>query len=118
MSKCIAYNMKDVLEAWKHMKCEVVEDYGRKAYGHYLFVWDEGGRILLRCKNCGGYVLRQDSEFHGMEDDDYYTDFFFVDSPEEADELNRKYSGEEIEFEYSDRFLMYDNGMLKWSRKF
>ena len=117
MSKCIAFDMKSAFDAWDHMKLETVENYGGRAYGHYLHTWDDGERILARCKNCGGYILIQSSEYHGMEDDDYYGDYFPVDSPEEADELNRKYDGWEIETEFPYRYLMTQNlCVIYWSK--
>ncbi len=34
--KCLAFDMEDVGEAWKHMELEIIEDYGDRAYGHFL----------------------------------------------------------------------------------
>ena len=116
MSRCIAFDMKKPIEAYEHMSLETVREYGRQAYGHLLYVWDEGERTLMRCRACGGYVLVQQSEYHGMEDDSYYLDYFPVESEEEADELNRKYSGEEIEEQFGDRYLMVtDTSVFVWS---
>ena len=56
MARCIGFTMKDVAAAYEHMEFELVEAYGDFAYGHYLHTWDDGGRSLFRCKNCGGYV--------------------------------------------------------------
>lgn len=117
MSGCIGLKMKDVLDAWNHMNCEVIKDYGSYAYGHYLHTFDEGKRILVKCRNCGGYILIQSSEFHGMEDDDYYTDYFPADSPEQAEELNRMYDGFEIERKFRGRYLMRTNLYLHWSKR-
>lgn len=115
---CKAFRFSDALAAYEHMRFEVVEDYGSQAYGHVLYTWDDGERYLARCKNCGGYVLVQNSEFHSFTDsgDSYYSDYFPVGSPEEADELNRKYDGFQIETEFSGRYLMVTNGRLSWSR--
>ena len=115
---CIAFKFEDPREAYEHMKYEVVEDYGCEAYGHYLYTWDDGYRILAKCKNCRGYILVQSSEFHSFTDsgDSYYTDWFPVSSPREADEFNRKYDGFQIESEFNDRYLMMTNGSLGWSR--
>ena len=112
MGACIGFKMKDAVEAFEHMDLQVVESYGDYAYGHILHTWDDGERYLCRCKNCGGYVLIQNSEFHCMTDgdDSYYHDRFPVDSPEEADELNRKYDGFQIEFDSGIRYLIGDGG--------
>ena len=117
---CIGFNMEDPVEAYNHMDLELVEEYGSRAYGHVLYTWDEGERCLCRCKNCGGYVLVQSSEYHDMSDGDdgYYTDYFPVGSPEEADELNRKFDGYEIEFESGIRFLIWDVSAPHWSKPF
>jgi hypothetical protein len=115
---CKAFEMKDARAAREHMDYEIIKDYGDYAYGHYLHTWDDGKRLLARCKNCGGYILIQSSEFHGAyDDDDYYVDFFPVESPEQADELNRLYSGFEIESSFPSRYLMMTNLQLHWSKQ-
>ena len=117
---CECFTYKDPKEAYLHIwskRLKQVLNYGRKQYGHYLHTWDDGERFLARCGACGGYILVQASEFHGIDvDDSYYTDFFPVSSPGEADELNRKYDGFTIEFEFGKRYLMETNGSLRWSR--
>lgn len=106
---CIGFYMEDAFEAYyKHMDPEVVEEYGDKAGQNWLHTWDEGGRTLLRCKRCGGYMLRQYSELHSIEDDDYYSDFFPVTGPEEARSLNEKYDGYTIETDFPGRWLICD----------
>ncbi len=113
---CIGFTFPDVVEAYRHMKytCEI--DYGGEAYGHYLYTWDDGERFLARCKNCGGYILVQRSEYHSFTDDpdSYYTDLFPVSSPEEADELNRKYDGFAIERKFKGRYLAETNNRICW----
>ena len=116
---CGAFLMEDANTAAEHIgeNWEPVEDYGDYAYGHWLHVWDEGGRRLGRCKACGAYILRQKSEYHGWEDDDYYTDWFPVADAAEADELNRLYGGYELERNYPGRYLMRTNSVYGWSRR-
>ena len=115
---CIAFEFDDPIKAREHMRYELVTDYGKYAYGHYLHTWDDGNRFLARCRNCGGYILIQSSEFLSFTDapDGYYTDWFPVRSPEEADLLNRKYDGYAIEKEFAGRYLMETNGELSWSK--
>ena len=92
-------------------------DYGEYAYGHWLQPWDEGGRRLCRCKTCGGFVLIQTSEFHSaFGKDSYYTDCYPVDGPEEADELNRRFSGSDLETFFPKRFLSCTNGRWYWRK--
>ncbi len=118
MACCICFEMEEAEQALEHLRgYEKVTEYGDEAYGHFLYTWDDGERLLARCKKCGGYILIQRSEYHGFTDDDsYYTDFFPVDSPEEADELNRRYDGFSIEREFPKRYLMRTNGELSWSK--
>ena len=117
---CIGFSMKDPVEAYCHMDLEPIEEYGSQAYGNILHTWDAGERFLCRCKNCGGYVLVQQSEYHDMSggNDCYYTDYFPVESPEAADDLNRKYDGFDIEFESGIRFLIPDFPIPHWSIPF
>ena len=115
--KCQAFDFDDAKEAWEHMNFQILEDYGDYAYGHLLHTWDDGKRMLARCKTCGGYILIQKSEFHSFSDgdDSYYADYFPVKDELEAYELNRKYNGFEIEEAFPERYLRRDNLALRWS---
>ncbi len=115
---CEAYDMENASDAWKHMELYTVRSYGSHAYGHSLHTWDWGERLLCRCRNCGGYLLVQHSEFHSFTDagDSYYSDYFFLDGPEEADGLNREFDGFQIENQYRKRYLCNTNGRIHWSR--
>ena len=111
---CMGFTMTDPEEAYAHMNYEVVEHYGDKYNGHYLYLWDEGYKLLGRCKACGGYILIQRSEMHGSEDD-YYGDYFPVSGSEEAKGLNERYDGYQLEEEFPERYLMESNGSISWS---
>lgn len=115
---CDAFLESDPKTAYDHMKLKMLVDYGDCKNGKVLHVWDEGGRRLCRCTVCGGLVLVQDSEFHSFtdEDDGYYTDFVPVSSEEEADRINEKYNGRDLETESGIRFLCETNGNLSWNR--
>ena len=115
--KCHIFMMDSADEAYKEMDFETVIDYGDEQYGHYLHVWDDGGRKLLKCRKCGAYVLMQKSEYHSFTEapDGYYTDWFPVSGPEEADELNRKYGGLALEQNFAGRNLCRTNGRIHWS---
>ena len=56
-------------------------------------------------------------EYHSFSDapDGYYTDWFPVDGPEEADRLNREYDGFAIERQFKGRYLCMTNGFIKWA---
>ena len=114
---CLGFGMKDAVNAYRHMELELVEDYGSEAYGNILHTWDDGERFLCRCRSCGGYVLVQYSEYHDMSGgvDRYYRDYFPVESPEAADELNRKFNGSDIEYKSGIRFLINDDHDPHWS---
>ena len=43
---CEGLFMEDPVDAYKHIRIDVVRDYGDYAYGHHLHVWDEGRRIF------------------------------------------------------------------------
>ncbi len=79
---------------------------------HNLHTWDDGSRILKKCNECGAYVLVQFSEFHNMSngEDIDYSDYFAVESPEQAKKLNKMYDGFKLEFEYKAPRLKYRNG--------
>lgn len=117
--ECLAFQMRDAKEAWKHMEFEIVKNYGDHTDGHMLHTWDDGGRYLARCRNCGGYILIQQSEYHGIGDghDDYYTDYFPVSGPDDAEKYNRLYDGISIELSFTKRYLMMNNLKLCWSRQ-
>lgn len=110
---CIAFAMSDAEKAYQHMDIEIVERYGDTCEGNILHVWDDGERILHRCKKCGGYILTQISEFHGIESgDSYYCDRFPVSSPEEARAINRKYNGFQIEEDFPEKWMICDPGRV------
>lgn len=116
MASCIGFQMEDIHDALRHMKTVTVREYGDMAYGHLLHTWDDGERLLVKCVNCGGYFMIQHSEFHSFSgDDSYYTDYFPVESEEEADELNRKYDGFEIEEKFPGRYIIADLGRYGWA---
>ena len=96
------------------MKYNVIKAYGDYANGHYLHTWDEGIPYLARCRNCGGYILVQESEFHEM-DDSYYIDYFPVSGAEDAEKLNHLYNGFQIEQHFTKRYFMMTNMKLHWS---
>lgn len=117
MAKCIAFKMKDVNEAFAHMDYELVCNYGDYANGHYLHTWDDGERLLVKCRNCGGYALIQRSEFHNFSGcDSYYTDYFPVDSETKAKEYNQKYDGYDLENEFKGKYMVKDNGRIGWMK--
>lgn len=95
--RCEACKISDPVKALEHIDMKWIKDYGDMAYGHCLHTWDDGQRYLVKCIKCGGYILVQKSEFHGYDHDDYYKDYFFVDGEEEAEELNQKYDGFQLE---------------------
>ena len=117
---CIAFSMENARDAWDHIRgnMEIIVNYGDEFEGKFLHTWDAGERKLCRCRLCGGYVLWQNSEFHGtMSDDSYYTNVFPVSGEEEAEELNRRWDGWEIEDEFPGKYLIQDdNKAPHWSR--
>ena len=120
MAACIAFWMKTIEEAQEHWGegWESIEEYGNSAYGHKLHIWDSGERSLRRCNNCGGYILCQWSKYQSYADEDsFYTSYFPVVSPAEADEMNQKFDGFQIESMFHRRFLSVTNGRYHWAGK-
>lgn len=109
---CIGFDLPTAAEAFEHFggMLEEIWDYGDMCNGHFLHTWDDGGRKLYRCRNCGGLILNQRSEYHGLEDDDLYTDYFPVDSVQEAEQLNELYEGVAIEKEWNGKKVFVSNG--------
>ena len=112
---CIAFAMDDAEKAYEHMDREFVRDYGDTYGNNTLHTWDAGHRVLMRCRKCGGYILLQWSEYHGMEDDSYYTDYFPVSGPREAQMTNEKYDGDAIEKEFPHRWMICE-GHPHWNQ--
>lgn len=114
---CVAFEMDNLEDALNHMKYEVVEEYGDKCNRNWLHTWDDGKRFLAKCKNCGGYILVQMSEFHSFSgNNSYYTDFFPVSGSSEAKKLNKLYGGFEIEQKFPKKYIMETNGTYAWHR--
>lgn len=116
-TKCHVFDMPDAAEAFSQLDLEEVEDYGDEKDGHYLHVWDQGCRKLMRCRRCGAYVLVQRSVFLSFVNalNSEYTDWFPVSGPDEADELNRRYDGYQLERRFEGRYLRSTNGRPYWS---
>ncbi|MDD3417605.1 MAG: hypothetical protein EOM11_06315 [Erysipelotrichia bacterium] len=112
----------NVEEAEKAMDFETIKEYGDKflnedgSVKHYLHTWDDGERELLRCKKCGAFFIRQDSEYHSF-DDSYYTDWFQVESPAMAEKLNEVYNGWQLEQEYHAPSILRTNERYHWNKK-
>ena len=96
MYPCHIFNMPDPAKAYEDFRGELVKDYGdcvSRRDGrvlHWNYMWDDGYRSLVRCRECGGLVLMQSSEYHSFSDapDGYYRDWIPVATEEEADLLN------------------------------
>jgi hypothetical protein len=112
----------DANEAWNNFDYEIIENYGDEFHNldgtvkHHLHMWDDGGRRLVRCRKCGALFLQQHSEFHGMDDDAYYTDYFPVCGRDEALTYNEKYNGFNLEDCYRGTFLSCTNLNWHWNK--
>ena len=113
---CHAFQIDSAHVARSHMDLERIINYGSQANGIIFHTWDAGERWLGRCRKCGGLVLVQESEYHGFDDDDDYTDYFPVASEEEAQSYNEKYDGYQIEKKFPGKYLMTTNTFqVRWS---
>lgn len=111
---CKGFDLLTAEEAFEHFRGHLskVKDYGDMCNGHCIHTWDDGKRILCRCSACGGLVLVQESEYHGTDSDDYYTDYFPVDTPEEAEQLNETYGGFDIETNWKGKKIFLTKGQV------
>lgn len=115
---CVAFQMDSVIEAQRHLfrGSRIVMRYGDRFEGNWLHAWDQGERILYQCQTCGGYYLMQSSEFYGQEDS-CSCDYFPVKGPEEAESLNRRWDGWQIERSFPERYLVQDwDGIPQWKQ--
>ncbi len=120
---CHIYGIEDAKEAYKQLEVEYVKSYGdetRLPDGtllHYNSVWDDGYRVLLRCKHCGGLLLKQVSKYESMSDDvdGYYEDYIPVWSEEEAELLNILLAPMEFENQPI-KLLRGNNHKYHWTR--
>ncbi len=113
---CIGFTMENAAEALSHMDKELVEDYGGFCNDHYLYIGDDGKRLLYKCKRCGGFILAQCYEVFGEFDDEYFVDYFPVSGQEEAADLNERYDGHQIKELFAGKYITLDNYMnAYWS---
>ena len=107
---CCMFKCKDANQAYKLAKKNLcfVENYGSSCNGRCIHTSDTGERWLGKCKECGSYVLVQESEV--WINDHYYIDYFPVIDSNHAKKLNAKYDGYQIEDLYPYRKLFVTNG--------
>ena len=101
----------------KEMKCcdnakyEIIKKYDPKpknpdgSIRWFLYRWDDGKdgyRKLVRCKNCNSLFLVQCYELNKFSNDNQmHEDWYVVKSESEADALNRKHTGIQLELKYN-----------------
>ena len=103
---CHICEAQDAGKAYREMKTDTVRNYSECVcledgkILHWNYTWDDGRRILQRCRECGGLLLRQSSAYHSFSDspDGYYSDWIPVRDAEEAELLNILM--DETEFEH------------------
>ena len=106
---CAAFQMNTAYEAWNHLykRSRVVARYGSTYEGKWLHLWDEGDRTLFQCLSCGGCFLVQRSSFFGQ-NNITRIDYFPVTGPDEAESLNHRWDGWQIENSFPERYLSQD----------
>lgn len=111
---CVGFDLPTAEDAYEHFHglLEEIWDYGDECNGHYLHTMDDGGRKLCLCHDCYGFVLVQKSEYHGPNGDDYYIDYFPVDTIQEAERLNELYGGFDIEMKWNGKKVLVSNGTV------
>ena len=108
---CVGFIMENASAALSHMEKELVEDFGELCNNHYLYIGDEGKRLLYKCKRCGGYILAQCYELYGDDEDEYFVDYFPVTCVEEAKDLNLRFDGYQIKEHFVGKYITLDNYM-------
>lgn len=116
MKICCTFEIENARKAGNALDCEVIERYGDTCEGHPLFCWDSGSRRLVRCRKCGALLLVQSSEYHGF-GDDYYVDYFPVESREQALQFNCEWDGFALEQNYEGVYLMQTNDKFSWRNR-
>ena len=125
MKPCCIFSHIDASTAISHFGYELIKDLGKTVCNSdgtikpFIYVWDEGGRKIIRCKNCGAIFLYQWSEFHNNygDQDSYYDNFFLVKNLAEAELLNKKYSGFALETNYKGLTLWNSNDVWYWNKE-
>ncbi len=111
MKECKAFQMSNPKEALEHIKnnFEKIKEYD-------LYEFDDGYRLLGRCKECNEYILIQSNEYHSFSNDkdSLYTDYFPVLDEKEVEELNEKYGGKSLENAIKRKILAATNGDIHW----
>lgn len=101
---------------------EVVESYGdfskhaETGEPLALFMWEDGGRQLLRFPEDGSLFLSQISELHEFEDAEIIRDWFRVEDAAQAEWLNTHFNGLDLTMKYdAPRIWTSDEG-FRWRR--
>lgn len=127
--QCCIFNSYSVEEVAKKIgkQLKTVKDFGDtyiRPDGSFntLHDLDYGGRELMKCEICGALLLWQSSrcpvyyDGYPLETNLYYS----VNSKNEADEINDKYSGFEFEYKYLDNsknaWIWCMDGEWRWSK--
>ena len=124
MKPCCIFSYADASTAIKHFDYDVIRDLGKEVYNddgtikHYNYMWDTGGRIVVRCKKCSAIFLYQWSEFHTNYggQDSYYDNYFLVKNLDEAVLFNNKYSGFELETNFKALRLWNSDDVWYWNK--
>lgn len=125
MKTCCIFSHTNASIAIIHFEYELIKNLGKSVYNndgsfkHYNYVWDDGGRKVIRCKNCGAIFLYQWSEFHNNYggQDSYYDNFFLVKNLVEAEFLNKNYSGFELETNHKGLKLWNSKDVWHWNKE-
>lgn len=119
---CHIYGIADAKEAYDSFFGKMIKNYGDAVtledgtVLHDNYMWDDGGRILVRCKDCGALMIIQFSEYHSFSDgpDGCYEDLIPAASEEEADLLNILLDIRKME-NFPCRHIRRNNGDVFWT---
>jgi len=125
MNKCCIFDYEDAPTAFKNFKYNVIKDIGKTVYTedgkpkHSAHTWHSGGRKIVQCIKCGAIFVYQHSEYwpNNGDPDSYYYDYFLVDSIEQANFLNDKFDGWELERSFEGLKLWTLHDVWYWNKK-
>ena len=101
--------------------CEIIKEYDPKPENSdgsikwFLYRWDDGKdgyRKLVRCRECGSCYLVQCYRLNKFSDkaDTLYEDWYAVRNESQADQLNSRYTGIQLEHKMKEIFRICKGG--------
>lgn len=124
MKPCCIFSYNDAETAYKNLKRELIKEFDKRVYNtdgsikHYVYVWDKGGRSVVRCKNCGAFFIYQWTVFYdGRGTDIEYEDYCQVETLQEAETLHQLYSGLQLPGKTKGARMLATDYKWEWDKR-